>query len=267
MTNRIDKRFRELKRKKEKAFIVYITAGDPTLACTSKLIKELDSGGVDMVELGVPFSDPIADGPTIQAASERALKNGVNLKGIFGVVRKARKATDIPIALMTYYNPIYAYGISNFARDASAAGVDGVIVPDLPPEEAVELIKASGRHGLKHIFLLSPTSTPDRIRLVGRKSSGFIYYVSLTGVTGARKKLPPEIVDNVNKIKSRTRKPVCVGFGVSNPAQARSIAKAADGVIVGSAVIKFMEKMGSSPGMTRAVGRFVRGLSKAVKGV
>jgi len=232
-----------------------------------KLVAELDRCGVDILELGVPFSDPIADGPTIQAASQRALKNKVNLKGILRLVRKIRERFDIPIALMTYYNPVYIYGIKDFVKDAKDAGVDGVIVPDLPPEEAGELISHSKREDFKDIFLLSPTSSRVRVKLVGKVSSGFIYYVSLTGVTGARRHLPKDIVSNVRMIKRSTQKPVCVGFGISSPSQARSIAKIADGVIVGSAVIKLIEKNLKNKNLPKIVGRFVTRLIKAVKSI
>ncbi len=263
--NRIEKRFSELKAKREKAFIVYITTGDPSLAATEKIIKELDKSGVDLIELGVPFSDPMADGPTIQAASERALKNGVNMGKILRLVKRARTQTELPIVLMTYYNPIFSYGVKKFVADAKAAGVDGAIIPDLPPEEAGDLISASGKNDFSNIFLLSPTSPDDRVRLVSSKSSGFVYYVSLTGVTGPRAHLPSEIISNVRKIKRATKKPVCVGFGVSTPRQAGSLAKIADGVIVGSAVIKVIEANTGKRDLIKKVGRFVRRLSRAVK--
>lgn len=265
--NRIDRKFQELRRRKEKAFIVYITSGDPDIESTHRLVMELERRGVDIVELGVPFSDPIADGPTIQAASERALKNGVNLEKILNLVRRIRIKSGIPIALMTYYNPVYRYGIERFVKDARRFGADGVIVPDLPPEEAAELIRVSDRHDFKHIFLLSPTSSQGRIHLVSKSSSGFIYYVSLTGVTGAREKLPQEIVSNVRKIKKNTRKPVCVGFGISSPGQAKDIARIADGVIVGSAVIKIIEKNLNKKDLVKKVGKFVKRLVKATKSV
>lgn len=263
--NRIDKKFKELKRGKSKAFIVYITSGDPNIAVTYELIMELENCGADILELGIPFSDPIADGPTIQAASQRALENKINIDTIFKLVKKVRRESSVPIALMTYYNPVYIYGIKDFVKDAKDAGVDGVIVPDLPPEEAKELITQSERYDFKHIFLLSPTSSPERIRLVSRKTDGFIYYVSLTGVTGARKYLPPEIGRDVKRIKKSTKRPVCVGFGISRPDQARSIAKVSDGIIVGSAVIKIIEKNLGKKDIPKRVGRFVRPLINAVK--
>lgn len=265
--NRIQKKFNELKAVKKKAFIVYITSGDPTMKATERLIKELDECGVDILELGVPFSDPMADGPIIQAASERALKNRVNVRRILGLARRARRYTDLPIVLMTYYNPIYSYGIESFVRDAKRSGIDGVIVPDLPPEEGEGLVSSSKKNGFSCIFLLSPTSSYKRMKLVSRKSEGFIYYVSLTGVTGPRKHLPPEIIRDVKRIKRLTKKPVCVGFGVSTPRQARTIARASDGVIVGSAVIKVIEKNLKNKDMSKTVGRFVKGLIKAVKSV
>lgn len=265
--NRIRKRFDELKVQKKKAFIVYITCGDPSMSMTERLALEFDRLGVDILELGIPFSDPIADGPTIQAASQRALRGGADVRKILGLVRKIRRRSDIPIAFMTYYNPVYIYGVKEFIEDAARAGADGIIVPDLPPEEARGLILESDRQGFEHIFLLSPTSSPERIRLVSRSSSGFVYYVSLTGVTGARRRLPPDIADNVRKIKKATRKPVCVGFGISHPKQARAIAKIADGVIVGSAAINVIEKNLNKKDMPEAVAGFVKRLIKAVKAV
>ena len=265
--NRIEKRFKELKRSAKKAFIVYITTGDPNMKSTEDLILALDKSGVDVIELGVPFSDPIADGPTIQAASERALRNKVNIRSILKLVKKVRRKTDIPIALMTYYNPVYRFGVKDFVLSAKGSGVDGVIIPDLPPEEAEELMRYSRKNDFSSIFLLSPTSSRERIGLVGKASRGFVYYVSLTGVTGARKKLSPEIVTDVRRIKKAVKKPVCVGFGVSTPAQARTIARIADGVIVGSAVIKVVEKNLASKRLAHKVGDFVRPIARAVKGV
>ena len=258
--NRIDKRFKVLKKKKKKAFIVYITSGDPDIASTYRLAKESDACGVDLLELGVPFSDPMADGPTIQAASQRALKRKINIDKIFALVKRIRESSSIPIALMTYYNPVFVYGVGDFVKKAKKAGVDGVIVPDLPPEEAKELITHARKNNFKCIFLLSPTSTRKRVKLVAKASSGFIYYVSLTGVTGARRQLPGDIAGHVRMIKRTTKKPVCVGFGVSNPAQASSIAKISDGVIVGSAVIRRIEKNLKKKNMPKIVGRFIKRL-------
>lgn len=261
--NRIDKKFKSLKKKKRKALIAFLTAGDFGLSTTKKLVLEFDRRGVDIIELGVPFSDPIADGPTIQASSERALKRGTKLGDIIKLVGELRRITEIPVALMGYYNPVLKYGIKKFVYDCVKNGVDGVIIPDLPPDEAGELTAAAARESFATIFLLSPTSTTARIRLVSKKSTGFIYYVSLTGITGARTKLPKELVSRVRLVKRYTDKPVCVGFGVSRPAQVREIAKVADGVIVGSAIVKEMEKNAKRKDFVRRVGDYVQKLTPA----
>jgi tryptophan synthase alpha chain len=238
--NRIDRKFRELKRRGKKAFIAYITAGDPSLSVTRKIVLSLEASGVDIIEIGIPFSDPIADGPVIQAASHRALQKKVTLKKIFASLHDLREATDIPIAFMTYYNPVFRYGVEKFIKSCKLNGVDGVIIPDLPYEEAEELIRCARREKISTIFLAAPTSTRKRIKYIVKNSTGFVYYVSLTGVTGVRSKLPPEVASNVRRIKSMTRKPVAVGFGISAPRQARSVAEMADGVIVGSAIVRII---------------------------
>ena len=262
--NRIDRTFRNLKIEHKKAFIVYITAGDPSLAVTEKLIPELEKSGVDIIEIGIPFSDPMADGPTIQKASERALSKGVTVSAILGMVRSARKKAKLPIVFMTYYNPVLSYGVKRFVKNAKASGADGVIIPDLPPEEGKELIEASKRAGFATIFLAAPTSTKKRLKMIAAKSTGFIYYVSLTGVTGARAKLPSDILANIKTIKKITNKPVSVGFGISNPPQAKKIAHLADGVIVGSAIIKVIEKHSGSKEIYKKVSAFVKSIAKAV---
>lgn len=261
--NRIEAKFRELRRVKKKAFIAYITAGDPSVAMTERIVLALEASGVDIVELGIPFSDPLADGPTIQAASERALVKGANLKKIFNMVASLRKKSDIPVAFMTYYNPVLKYGLERFANSCASNGVDGVIIPDLPGEEASGLIRAGKRMKIATIFLVAPTSTRKRIRRIARDSTGFIYYVSLTGVTGARKSLPPDIRRNVKLIKSMTSKAVCVGFGVSTPGQARGIARMADGVIVGSAIVRII---GANKDIIPRVSSFARSLAKEIHG-
>lgn len=262
--NRIDKKFKLLKKDKKKAFIAYIAAGDPNLTTTAKLVTALENSGVDIIELGIPFSDPLADGPTIQAASQRALKNDVNLTKIFRMVKALRSKTDIPIAFMTYYNPVLKYGVERFIKDCRKKGVDGMIIPDLPCEEAGGLIKLAKKNNIATIFLAAPTSTRARISNIAKDSTGFIYYVSLTGVTGARQKLPPEVASKVRLIKSMTRKPVCVGFGVSNPEQARQIAKVADGVIVGSAIIKVIENNLREKNLASKMAGFANKLAKAI---
>ena len=263
--SRIGEKFEELRLKGEKAFIAFITAGDPDLETTGSLVMELEKRGVDIIELGVPFSDPLADGPTIQAASERALKNKVCLKDILGLVKNLRGRMESPLVLMTYYNPVYKYGLEKFAGDAARAGVDGVIIPDLPPEEGKELKAHAGKVGLDTIFLVAPTSTPERIKLVAENSTGFIYYVSLTGVTGARDKLTGTIKPTLRKIRRFTKKPVAVGFGISKPYQVREVASFAEGVIVGSAIVRKIEENLGHRGLTRQVGSFVERLVRAAK--
>lgn len=263
--SRIGDKFEELKRREEKAFIAFLTAGDPDLKVTESLVIELEKKGVDVMELGVPFSDPLADGPTIQAASERALKNKVSLKDILGLVKSLRKEVKIPLVLLTYYNPVYRYGLEKFAGNAAGAGVDGVIVPDLPPEEGKELKSYAEKAGLDTIFLVAPTSPPERIKLVAKNSTGFIYYVSLTGVTGARDNLTEMIKPNLRKIRRFTKKPIAVGFGVSRPHQVKKIVSFAEGVIVGSAIVRRIEENLNHNDLTGQVGNFVERLVKAAK--
>jgi len=262
--NRIDHKFKELKRKRKKAFIAFITAGDPSLKVTEELVLAFEKNGVDIIELGVPFSDPLADGPTIQAASQRALKNHVTLNKILNLVKKIRLKSQIPIALMTYYNPVFRYGDDKFVQRAVKMGVDGVIVPDLPPEEAGNLIGSARKNNLSAIFFLSPTTTPKRMRGIIKVSSGFIYYVSLTGVTGARRKLDHNVTKNVRLAKRLTGKPICVGFGVSTSQQVKAISKIADGVIIGSVIIKNIEKNKGKKNLVRNVSKFVHQLTKGL---
>lgn len=262
--NRIDKKFKELRKKGKKAFIVYITGGYPSMPDTESLVLELEKSGADLIEIGIPFSDPIADGPVIQSASEKALAKGATLRKILKSVERIRRKSSIPIVFMSYYNPIYKYGVQKFVIDASKCGVDGVIVPDLPPEESGGLLSAARRRNLALIFLASPTSTKKRLINIAKKSSGFIYYVSLTGVTGARKRLAPDIAGHIKRIKAFTDKPVCVGFGVSNERQARYISRVSDGVIVGSAIIKVIERFRRGNALRKGVGRFAAKLGRAV---
>jgi len=263
--NRIDKKFRELKKQKKPALIVYITAGYPNLSKTKELILEIEKGGADIIELGIPFSDPLADGPTIQLASQRALKNNVSLESVISLVKDIRKKTHIPLVFMTYYNPVFHYGVAGFVKEAARAGVDGVIIPDLPPEEAGALIKSAKKEKFATIFLLTPTSVRKRMKLVSKASTGFVYYVSLTGTTGARHLLPTDLKNKLRSIKRFTKNPVCVGFGVSSPSQAAEISKSADGVIVGSAIIDLMHKNIGKKDMVRKTAGFVRGLKNAMR--
>ena len=257
---RIEKKFRELRRKNKKAFIVFITCGFPNLATTHRLILELEKCGVDIIELGVPFSDPLADGPIIQAASERSLKRGTTLGDVIKLVKKIRQISQIPLAIMSYYNPILSMGEERFIRQVSRSGLDGLIIPDLPPEEAADLIGYCREFKINTIFFLSPTSSKERIKLIDRASSGFIYYVSLTGVTGIRSKLHKELGNRVRLLKRFTTKPICVGFGVSNRNQVRELSGFADGVIVGSAIVKKIQDNLGKKDLVDRVGRFVRNL-------
>jgi tryptophan synthase alpha chain len=236
--NRIDKTFKKLKETGRKAFIPYIMAGDPDLQKTMERVLLLEDCGADIVELGVPFSDPVADGPTIQRAAERALEAGASLRKMLAFMRDLRKCSQIPIVFMTYYNPIFKYGEETFVADASEAGVDGLIIPDLPPEEAATLIRCCRSRKLDTIFLVAPTSTEQRMEKILAASRGFIYYVSMTGITGT--KLSPEehFRNHVGKLREMTGKPVAIGFGISTPEDAVNMAAVADGVIVGSAIVK-----------------------------
>ena len=263
--NRIEKTFKELKRKKKKAFIPFITAGDPNSKTTEELVLSFEGAGADIVELGVPFSDPLADGPTIQASSQRALKKGINLSKILKTVAQIRCKSQVPIALMTYYNPVFYYGEDKFIRDAKASGVDGLIIPDLPPEEAKTLIKAARKRDISTVFFLAPTTTSRRMKQIVQASTGFIYYVSMTGVTGADKQFSSENAAKIKAAGKLTAKPVCVGFGISTPAQAKAVAKIADGVIVGSAIVKQIDKNKGKKNLVKNVTRFVWTLSRGLK--
>lgn len=261
--NRIDAAFKKLRLQRKKAFIPYITAGDGGLALTKRLVCALERSGADIIELGVPFSDPVADGPTIQAASQRALAKGTTVRKILAAVKTLRRQTQIPIVFMTYYNPVLRYGLKDFFAACRSAGVDGLIVPDLPCEESRELIRAGSAADVATIFLAAPTSTPKRVSEIAARSRGFIYYVSLTGVTGARRALPRDIMTNIRRIRSFSKKPVAVGFGVSNTRQAADLARIADGVIVGSAIVKII---GEKKDVIRRVSKFTEKIAKAVHG-
>lgn len=264
--NRIATRFEHLAKRREKAFIPFIVAGDPDLDGAAKIVIELEHAGADVIELGVPFSDPIADGIVIQEAAQRALEKGVSLHAVIDSVGRMRQRTQTPLLLFTYYNPVMAYGIDAFAADAALVGVDGVLCVDLPPEEAREYKDRLDAHGLATVFLVAPTSPDERIALIAAQSTGFIYYVSRTGVTGVRQDVEETTRAMVAKIKKCSDKPVAVGFGVSTPDQAREIAAYADGVIVGSAIVSLIGKLGGSADMPRRVGAFAKSLADAVKG-
>jgi tryptophan synthase alpha chain len=265
--NRIDERFTALKARNQAAFIPYITAGDPTIAQTAAIVHALEAAGADVIELGVPFSDPIGDGTVNQEAALRALKHHVTLEDIFGMVRGIRESSEVPLLLFTYYNPVLVYGIARFAADAAAAGVDGVLCVDLPPEEADDYKAALDAAGLRTVFLMAPTSTDERIALIARQCTGFIYYVSRMGVTGARTGLAADMQEVLARIKQHTDKPVAVGFGISDPDQARTVGTLADGVVVGSAIVRMIGELGESPETAGKIGTFAKTLADAAKGL
>jgi tryptophan synthase alpha chain len=240
--SRLSQRLTALKKNNEKALVTFITAGDPDLATTEEMIHLLEDAGADVIELGMPFSDPMADGPTIQLSSERALAAGTTLTGILETVRSVRSSSRIPIILMGYLNPIHAYGYGRFCRDAALAGVDGVLLVDMPPEESEEFLRFANTHGLNVIFLLTPTSDSSRIAMVNRLGRGFIYYVTVTGVTGARQQVSGTLAAELLRIKAEVALPVMAGFGISTTAQAASVAALADGVVVGSAIVKLFQQ-------------------------
>lgn len=258
--NRIDAKFKKLKKNRRKALIIFITSGYPSLDITYKLILEFSRIGVDIIELGVPFSDPIADGPVIQEASQAALDKKVNIIDILNLVRRARKKTDIPICLMTYYNPVFCFGEERFVKMAREAGVDGLLIPDLPPEEAGSLIALARKSDLDIVFFISPTTTQERIKSIARVSKGFIYYISLTGITGIRKSLPRNLVSGIRSVRKNTSRPVCVGFGISGPQQVKQVFSISDGAIIGSAVVKKIRDNLKNRDLIKTVGNFVSGL-------
>lgn len=234
--NRFDKLYITYMPQGRTAFNAYICAGDPDLETTAALIREFSRRGVDAIELGVPFSDPVADGPVIQQAAMRALQNDTSLEDILRMVSDIRKDCDIPLALMSYFNPIHSYGVQRLVADASAVGVDGLIIPDLCPEEAGDLIPHAREHDIKTIFFIAPTTPVERARLIDEYSTGFIYCVSVTGITGARTKLPDELRGSLEALREATTKPLVVGFGISSVETVRMMCDVADGVIVGSAI-------------------------------
>jgi len=261
--SRISKVLDELKLKNEKALIPFITAGDPDPAITDDLLKCLVENGADIIELGVPFSDPMADGPTIQAASQRALSNNFSMQSIFAHVKKVRTYSETPVILFGYYNPFLKYGIDKLCADAKNAGVDAFLIVDLPPEEASSIKEAAELNGIDMIFLLAPTSTDERLRLVSEKASGFIYFVSVTGVTGTRDKLDTDLSGYIENIRRFSDLPVGIGFGISRPEHVREVTRYSDAVIVGSAIINKVEQNINNPEMINVIGTFIRELKDA----
>lgn len=260
--NRIENLYKSLKGKRS-AFNVYLCAGDPDLDTTHDLILAFEKSGVDMIELGMPFSDPVADGPVIQAAGQRAIERGVTLPKVLDLVRRVRKQSQMSIALMTYYNIVHKFGIERTVRECKAAGIDGFVIPDLIPEEAGELIAAARGADLATVFFVAPTSTDDRIELAEKESTGFIYCVSVTGITGARTALPDDLRDYIVRVRAKTTKPLVVGFGVSKREQVKALGEVADGVIVGSAIVREIESASglSCPELVKKVASFAAALA------
>lgn len=242
-----------------KALIPYVTVGYPNIEATLKVVPLLAKNGADIVELGVPFSDPLADGVTIQKSSFQALQQGISPRSCIDIAKQLRAKVDIPLVFMTYYNPVFHYGLESFCSACVGAGIDGLIIPDLPPQEGADLEAVTKKQDLDLIYLLAPTSNEERIKLVGQRSRGFIYLVSVTGVTGARDKLPADLEVFVSRVKESVAQPLCVGFGISTPQQAKRVARLADGVIVGSRIIQLMES-GDMP----QVGEFIKELRQAL---
>ena len=265
--NRIVDRFTRLKREGNKGFIVYIGAGDPDLEATRQLALAFDKCGVDVLELGVPFSDPLADGLVNQLAAQRGLGSGTTPPRVLETVAAIRRESSLPVVLYIYFNLVHRQGVERFIRDAAKAGVDGLLVLDLPPEESDSYEALMRRAGLCHIYLVAPTTPDERIEFIVKRGAGFIYYVSREGVTGMQQTVSDTIASMTAKIQAHTDLPVAVGFGISTPEQARTVARSADAVVVGSAVVNQIARYGQSPELVTRVSEFVKSLAEAVKSV
>ncbi len=263
--NRIDQKFADLKSEGKAGFVAYICAGDPDLARSLEIMRALERAGVDVIELGVPFSDPMADGIVNQMAAHRALEAGASLPKVLDLIRDFRKESELPLVLFTYLNPVYTYGFEKFHHEAAAAGADGVLLLDLPPDESPKNAELHELPDLRHIRLIAPTTPKDRVPMLAKSSEGFIYYVSREGVTGAQTTLAEGIADNVAAIKAHTDLPVAVGFGISTPEQAAEVARASDGVVVGSAIVRQVADNADSDDVAAKVEAFVAPLVEAVK--
>ncbi|MDR4498575.1 MAG: tryptophan synthase subunit alpha [Candidatus Scalindua sp.] len=266
--NRIDKKFNELRVKNEPAFIPFITAGDPSLEVTKSLVIEFDKKGADLIELGIPYSDPIADGPVIQSSYYRALKGGVKVADILELVKEIRSTSEIPIVSMISHSILYRHGCERFIKSAVQVGLDGATIPDLPIEEAQNIIDIGNQEGFRIVCFIAPTTTDRRMEMIVEKSQGFLYYIAVVGITGVRNTLSGDLAENIQKIRRKTGLPVALGFGISNREQAKMAGKIADGVIVGSAIMSEIEKFGKQDGsvLVENVGRFVGDLVKSSKG-
>lgn len=263
MLNRIDQKFADLRAAGKKALIAYISAGDPNLDATRELAWAFEKAGVDLLELGVPFSDPLADGVVNQLAASRALEAGTTVRGVLDTVRQIRAQSQLPIVLYTYMNPIYRYGFEAFHRDAEAAGVDGLLILDLPPDEDAQNAELAQKTGLKRIRLIAPTTPEARIKQLTAEASGFIYYVSREGVTGERAEIASSLPERVAAIRATTSLPIAVGFGISNPEHVRQVAQHADGIVVGSAIVKQIAEFGKDADLVPKLAAFVKPLGDA----
>lgn len=262
---RIEATFARLRAAGQRALVPYFTAGDPSLEVTRQLVEEAAARGADVIELGLPFSDPLADGPTIQRAGERALAGGASLAKLLPVVATLRGQVAAPLVLMTYLNPLHRYGIEAATRDLARAGFAGLIVPDVPVEESRPLARAAAGAGLDLVQLAAPTSGPARLRRIARESRGFIYLVALTGITGERAELPPDLVALIRDLRAVTTKPICVGFGISTPAHVAEVVRHADGAIVGSAIVRQIEALQGDRALVRKVGEFIAALKAGTR--
>jgi tryptophan synthase alpha chain len=263
--SRIDEVFARLRRRGERALIPYFCAGDPSLEATARLIEEADARGADVIEVGLPFSDPLADGPTIQRAAVRALERGTSLYRLLPVLAEDSGRVRAPLVVMTYLNPLHRYGFERVTRDLAKAGVAGLIVPDCPVDESAPLARAAEAAALDLVALAAPTSGPDRLRRIARQSRGFVYLVPLTGTTGERAAVPPELVRLVRDLRAVTTKPVCVGFGISTPDQVAAVVRHADGAVVGSAIVALVERQAADPQLVKQVGDFLATLKAATR--
>jgi tryptophan synthase alpha chain len=261
MTRRIVDMFRELKSRDEKAFIPFIMAGDPDLETTIRLVPELERAGSHIIELGIPFSDPVADGPTIQRAAERSLQHQYKLSDYLNAVKSIRRTSNVPLMMFSYYNPIFQYGLVTFADDARSAGVDGILVTDITPEESEAYCSAMEANTLDTIFLAAPTSNEERIAGIAACSKGFVYVVSRAGVTGAQQQLSDTILPTIQLVRKHTSLPIAVGFGISSPEQVRAIWKISDGAVVGSAIVAEMERVSNPHEIPSRIGDFCRQLT------
>jgi tryptophan synthase alpha chain len=260
---RIENTFKALRKQGEKALVIYLTAGDPSLEVTREIVLGLDAAGVDCLEIGVPFSDPTADGPIIQAASQRALRSGTTLSAILDMIESIRTVSEIPMVLFGYYNPILSYGTERFAARAKEAGADGILVVDLPPEESHELRQYTDPKNIDFISLIAPTTSTDRMKMIAAHASGFLYYISITGVTGTAKPRIEEVAKDIKRIRTVTELPLVVGFGISTPRQASQIAPYADGIVIGSAVVRMIEAHGDNFDLVTHVAHYAKEIKEA----